>query len=1067
MIHTYYTFPSIRTCGFILLFWISLCSAGEQHDRIILQPGQTVYPLSHKLVVVDSVSGTENMNYLIDDLYGRLIVLQPPRTSDTLDIYYHFSNISAPKKMGLGIGSISTWFPKENTRVIPATRKDLSKIRTTGSISRQIEVGSTGQSMLSGGLDLRISGELSPGVTIKGIISDNDAPFQNYSSTQSVQDVDNVLINISSDAFSSQIGDIYVNNSWNYWNRFKRKLIGAQIDYHNDQYQGAAFVGSARGRFRRQDVSARDSDQGPYRLLGENGNNAIMIVPESERIYIDGIALDKTQYTLYYTDAELFFSPEIMISSASRILVEFNYVNEFYSRSSLGAYSAWRFGKNIRLQASYVREKDDESNPIDIHLSNIPIDSLSQIISPDGYFTISTAIADTSGDYNLIGGIWIYVGENQGSHTVYYYRENVNGGYIRTYTSEGRMVYEYAPQDPLSQYFPRRKVTLPTTQWMTTMNLELGQKGKTYAVIEGAYSSFDANNYNPLTRQVAPAVKWDAEIPLSPSLFIQTNGWIKGIDFTTFANLNAPDFERYLGFEAGDSITQMAAFSAQTKGPAFTSKTALEYVSDTRKNTRLRLLADGKIHFKGIEFKYNWSQLLDRGFLPYYSFKASTQIPIGSTFVFSASWLQDYFEPVFNSSTAYRTEAARAGFSWQQWKVDYTYRRDYDWEIIDSSFVSYSQKHDVALKFDQSFFKQRIDWNATASYRFDQRETGDNHYILTSSRLGFVFKKIGLTGNIKTNINRTSETKREAVFIFVGDGLGYYRLDDYGQYVPDNMGNFILRSELTNERQDQYVSKLGTSLKWKNNYKKIRIQLSHTGNSDFRTPYLTLYSPLLIDDPDTTLLFGNLRLKHEASFGSVDGKHRISILLEDIRSQNFQTSYNEHIYFQASRWIKYRIKPEKIIFDIYYKYSSRQQHRMPVNSYRVTTVSHGVGLECEYLFSKKLRANGEVKYEYITTAFNGDFLSHWVKLKMEWIWYRVAGERFFFSGTLDRVISDYTGSLPYETANGLPVGWTYSGALRYEKRINQFVSAGGFLQFRKRGEQKGIITANLEIKAYF
>ncbi|MCK4813796.1 MAG: hypothetical protein KAT14_07655, partial [Candidatus Marinimicrobia bacterium] len=120
MIHTYYTFPSIRTCGFILLFWISLCSAGEQHDRIILQPGQTVYPLSHKLVVVDSVSGTENMNYLIDDLYGRLIVLQPPRTSDTLDIYYHFSNISAPKKMGLGIGSISTWFPEENTRVIPA-----------------------------------------------------------------------------------------------------------------------------------------------------------------------------------------------------------------------------------------------------------------------------------------------------------------------------------------------------------------------------------------------------------------------------------------------------------------------------------------------------------------------------------------------------------------------------------------------------------------------------------------------------------------------------------------------------------------------------------------------------------------------------------------------------------------------------------------------------------------------------------------------------------------------------------------------------------------------------------
>jgi hypothetical protein len=73
----------------------------------------------------------------------------------------------------------------------------------------------------------------------------------------------------------------------------------------------------------------------------------------------------------------------------------------------------------------------------------------------------------------------------------------------------------------------------------------------------------------------------------------------------------------------------------------------------------------------------------------------------------------------------------------------------------------------------------------------------------------------------------------------------------------------------------------------------------------------------------------------------------------------------------------------------------------------------------------------------------------------------------FLSLGLDRVISDHTGSLPYETANGLPVGWTWSGALRYEKRINQFLSAGGFIQYRKRAEQQGILTANVEVKAYF
>ncbi|MDZ7796267.1 MAG: hypothetical protein U5N56_04110 [Candidatus Marinimicrobia bacterium] len=119
--------------------------------------------------------------------------------------------------------------------------------------------------------------------------------------------MDNVLIHIYSDDFSSQIGDIYVNNNWNYWNRYRRKLLGAQVEYQGERYAGAAFAGSARGRFQRQELSARNGDQGPYRLLADNGNNAIMIVPQSEYIYIDGVALDKSQYTLYYRNAELFF----------------------------------------------------------------------------------------------------------------------------------------------------------------------------------------------------------------------------------------------------------------------------------------------------------------------------------------------------------------------------------------------------------------------------------------------------------------------------------------------------------------------------------------------------------------------------------------------------------------------------------------------------------------------------------------------------------------------------------------------------------------------------------------
>jgi hypothetical protein len=1050
----------------ILFFLLLPLYGGSQSEDIVIEPEKTLYALRHPFISVDSISIEKDLSYIIDDLHGRLILLQSPLTRDTISIVYHYSEFSAPMQKDLGIGKISEWFPKEIDSDQSET-KELSNVKTRGSVSRQLEVGSSGQSLLSGGLDIKIDGELAPGINIKGIISDNDAPFQDYASTQSVQDVDKILIRVYSQTFDAQIGDIYVNSAWNYWNRFNRKLIGAQASYDNNDSQASVFIGSAKGKFRRQEIMARDGDQGPYRLQGTDGDNAITIVPQSEKVYVDGVALISSQYTLYYADAELFFTPEFMVSSSSRIVVEFNYVNEFYSRAAMGTMADWRFGKNIKLGASYIREKDDENNPVDIHLSNIPIDSLANIVSDDGYFTISTALPDTAGNYTLSGDTWIYAGEHLGTHTVYFYRENQNGGYIRRYTSDGKMYFQYAPNDPLSQYFPRRKVTLPTTKWITAMNLELGQKDKAHAFVEGAYSSFNPNNYDNTAGTATPAIKWNAVVPIGKVFAFESDGWVVHKDFTSFSTITQPDFERYLGFSPTDTIVQSALFKAKIKHENILNNTGFEYIASADGQSRTRLLSDGKVSLSKANFNYKWSHLLDHGFLPYYSVNASTDIPVGKSLVVTAALLQDHFEPIFPTSTAYKAESAKAGIRIGSWAVDYIYRKDYDWQISDSTFQAYSVKHDAALKLDQSFFDKILRWNATATYRFDQRESGNQQYLLTNTQLRFDLSKIGLGGSVKAVINRTSETKREAVFIFVGDGLGYYRLDEFGQYVPDDMGNYILSSELTNERQDQYVSKFATSLNWRGKIKDLKIQFSHNGSSDFRTPGLVLYAPLVIDDPDTNIYFGNLRLKHEANFTGPKGKHRMSIILEDTRSQNFQTAYNENIYFQSTRWLKYRYKPEKIILDVYYKNHTRDQHRMPMNSYRVKTNSHGLGLDCEYLFSKALRATLEGKYDHITTDFNGSFITHWLQLKSTWIWYRVAGERMFLSLGLDRVISDHIGSLPYETANGLPVGWTWSGALRYEKRINQFLSAGGFIQYRKRAEQQGILTANVEVKAYF
>lgn len=1061
----------IRFLPYILLLLIvtaPLPLRGEKgQETFILQPGQNVYPLKRQFLQVDSLVSAGEYEYLVDELYGRLILLSPPQSSDTIHIYYSYSRTEAPKNINLGIGRINTWFPEEEGEAASPPSRSLSGVRTSGSVSRKIEVGSTGQNLLSGGLDLRISGELSPGLFINGIISDNDAPFQDYASTQSVQDVDNILIKVYSDSFNAEIGDVYVRKEWNYWNRYQRKLIGAQADYRSRRYEGSAFIGSARGLFRRQEIIARDADQGPYRLTAEEGSEAITIVPESERIYVDGVPLNKSQYTLYYSDAELFFSPDIMIAASSRIVAEFNYVNEFYPRSSLGAMSAWRFHENVRLQASWIREKDDQNNPADVHLANLPADSLSEIVTPDGYFYISTALKDSSGDYIKDNDVWVYTGEGLGNYSVYFYRENSNGGYVRRYDESGRMYYSYAPGDPLSQYFPRRKISLPQTQWIAAMHLELGKQGKSHAQLEGAYAGFVPNNYKRDTRDLSPALKWEAELPLGKILKLQSSGWLRDPEFRSFSVLNEPDFERRLGLNAGDSIRSYMSFSAALPQKTVNSRLGFEYASLHNTGTRMRLSAGGSPRIGKTEMNFQWSQLAGKKLLPHYASSADIRIPAGKETAFRASWRQEYFEPVFVNINPWRSEEAGAGVSWRQWELQYRLKNDYEWQSTDSLFNRYSQKHDIGLKLSESFFDKRISWTGNASYRYDGRGGGDEQYILSGSQMAFNFRKIRLNGNLKANINRSSETKREAVFIYVGEGLGYYRMDDYGQYVPDEMGDFIMRSELTNERRDQYISKLGSSLNWKKDFKKLRFEFTHSAASDFRTPQLALYVPFVMDNPDTSMLFGNLRLKHEAGIYNSDGKHRLSILVEDQFYQNFQIAYNEQIYIRKERRLLYRYKPEKLILDIYYKYATREQQRMPLGSYRIATKGHAAGLDAEYMFKKSLRASAGLKYEYVNTVFRDVFDVNWVQFKTQWIWYRVAGERLFVSGTADAVFSDYGGSLPYETANGLPRGWSWSGALRYEKRITQFVSASGFIQFRKRAAQKAVFNANLEVKAYF
>ena len=110
----------------------------------------------------------------------------------------------------------------------------------------------------------------------------------------------------------------------------------------------------------------QEGNQGPYRLRGKNGQETIVIVSGSERVYIDGRLKKRgadNDYTMDYTRGQLTFTANCLITKDSRITVEFEYWSFDYQRYSLWAESEKNF-HNGQMYYGYFLVKDNAASPV-------------------------------------------------------------------------------------------------------------------------------------------------------------------------------------------------------------------------------------------------------------------------------------------------------------------------------------------------------------------------------------------------------------------------------------------------------------------------------------------------------------------------------------------------------------------------------------------------------------------------------------------------------------------------------------------------------------------------------
>lgn len=379
--------------------------ATAHHSILVrLTPLDSTYQLPHEFIIagseqllVDSVRrlqrGTE---YDVDYRFG-IVVVSPSSVrnlfSDSLSHYLRVTYRALPlafkkeyslrqlvvKKDSLG---------RKEFQVEPGTSKfsagDLfgSDLQKSGSIVRGFTLGSNRDMTLSSGFRMQLSGKLSKDIHIVAALTDENSPIQPEGTTQTLQEVDKVFVELSSAGYSATLGDFNLEidgKKGGEFGRLNRKLQGATGRAQFGETVGnrasvdfSLTAATARGKFNTNQFQGIEGNQGPYRLRGRSGETRLLVVAGTERVYVNGELMTRGEtndYTIDYASGDLLFTSRRLITNASRITVDFEYSDREFTRNLISAQTGTSlFDDRLHVQMNLVQEADDPDSPIDTEL---------------------------------------------------------------------------------------------------------------------------------------------------------------------------------------------------------------------------------------------------------------------------------------------------------------------------------------------------------------------------------------------------------------------------------------------------------------------------------------------------------------------------------------------------------------------------------------------------------------------------------------------------------------------------------------------------------------------------
>ena len=450
-------------------------------------------------------------------------------------------------------------------------------LQKSGSISRGISFGNNQNVFVNSSLNLQLEGRLSDDINIRAVISDQNVPFQPQGNTQQLQEFDNVFVQLYNSKGSLTVGDVVFRNQPSQFMRYYRNVQGGLLDLNykiNDRHESSTQVGAAvaKGKFASYRIQVNEGVLGPYQVRGPNNERFIIIMANSERVYLDGKLLKRGfnyDYVIDYNLTEITFTNKVLITKFSRVRVDFEFADRNYSRTVFNASHGQSLG-NLDFFIHTYSEKDNPNRSLTFDLTN----EEKQRFSEAGD-RVPLAIADPGDSVAFNENIILYKRvdtttlDNQ-TFTIFKFSAhpdsafyNVSftetgsgeGNYIQqTTTANGRVFAWVAPLNgvPQGNFEPVRVLPAPTKKQLVTIgsSYKINKVGKVYGEI--AFSDQDLNLFSELDTDDdhGYAVKFGYESESKPVGFLDGYKWQTVIDYEIDDKNFVPlDRFRYIEFD--------------------------------------------------------------------------------------------------------------------------------------------------------------------------------------------------------------------------------------------------------------------------------------------------------------------------------------------------------------------------------------------------------------------------------------------------------------------------------------------------------------------------------------